>query len=48
MVSTTKESATTPTTTAIVFKPTKPKFGGIREVHKDSLVPWTGGEPLGD
>ena len=47
MATTIKGSATmlTPIATT-VFKPTKPMFGGIREVCKDSWVPWTGGEPL--
>ena len=28
--------------------PTKPKFGGINEVYKDSFVPWTRVEPQGN
>ena len=40
------KSVPTPAATAsTVFMPTKPKFGGIKEVYKDSFVPWTGGEP---
>ena len=35
-------------TATTVFLPTKPKYGGIREVYKDSFVPWTGGEPKGN
>ena len=43
------KSGRTPAVTAsTVFMPTKPKYGGIREVYKDSFVPWTGGEPQGN
>ena len=43
------KSVPTPAVTATtVFMPTKPKYGGIREVYKDSFVPWTGGEPKGN
>ena len=36
----------TGTTSLTVFKPTKPKLRGIRELYKHSWVPWTGREPL--
>ena len=46
MTGTTGQSTTTPaitatsTTALAVFKSIKSKFGGIREVYKDSWVPW--------
>ena len=43
------KSVPTPAATELtVFMPTKPKFGGNKEVYKDSFVPWKGGEPQGD
>ena len=43
-----KSKPTPAATASTVFMPTKPKFGGIREVYKDSFVSWTGGEPQGN
>ena len=43
------KSVPTPAATAsTVFMPISPRFGGIKEVSKDSFVPWTGGEPQGN
>ena len=38
------QGATTESTST-VFKPPKPKFGGLTQVSSETWVPWTGGKP---
>ena len=37
-----------PLTTAVPYRPTKPKFGDVSEIGKESWVAWTGGKPKAD